>query len=155
MPDTQVTTADWSTSLIELLQEQHSLVDELASLAQQQSQLIEGARTDELLALLTRRQRIVDRFASTQDELGQLTENLEARIQTLSEGQRTNIQSLLGSIGERLSEVMQRDEEDQQALQAASGQARENLASFDASRQARQAYLSGKAVNNRFADQRG
>ena len=155
MSETQASTVDWAGSLIQLLEAQEALVSDLAALARQQAELIRGSRTDALLSLLTRRQHLIERFADAQEELGKLTADLDARLQTVSEAQRRRIQSLISGIGDRLAQVMQRDEQDQQVLEAARNRTKDELAAVGATRQARRAYLSGRAVDNRFADQRG
>jgi len=155
MSDTQARTLDWADTLIQLLEAQEALVGDLAALAHQQAELIRGSRTDALLSLLTRRQQLIERFAGAQEELGELTADLDDRLQTVGEGQRRRIQSLIGTIGERLAQVMERDAQDQEVLEAARSRTKEELASVGATRQARRAYLGGRAVDNRFADQRG
>jgi hypothetical protein len=148
-------TMQWPDELMDVLNQQHALVDELSDLADRQAELIRDGQTDALLSLLTQRQGIIDRFAGTQADLGRLTENIEARLQTVDETTRRTVQRLLADIGERLAEVMQRDEQDQQALEAARSATSHEIGSLGAARQARRAYLGGRAVNNRFADQRG
>jgi len=155
MSETQTMTLDWAGSLLRLLEEQEALVNELACLADRQAELIRRAQTDALLSLLTRRQQIIERFAGTQNDLSKLTDDLEARLETVSSAQRQRIQSLIGDIGDRLAQVMQCDEKDQRVLEAARNRTKDELATVDTARQARRAYRSGGAVDNRFADQRG
>ncbi len=155
MSESQTTTIDWSTSLIELLQQQYSLVGELTHLAEMQGRFIEESNTDGLLGLLTQRQQIIDRFSGIQTDLSGRTENLESRLKTVDEPTRMRIQTLIGDIGDRLTQVMHRDEKDQNALEDARKKTGNELNSLGAARQARNAYLAGKTVNNRFADHRG
>jgi excinuclease UvrABC nuclease subunit len=155
MPETQTTTRDWAGALIELLQRQEAVVEELAALARQQAELIRQSRTDALLGLLTRRQELIERFAGAQDELARLTADLERRLETVTGAQRDRIQTLLSDISGRLAQVMERDEEDQQVLEAARTRTRDELAAVGTTRQARRAYLGGRGVDNRFADRRG
>jgi ElaB/YqjD/DUF883 family membrane-anchored ribosome-binding protein len=155
MSETQASTVDWAGSLIQLLEAQEALVSDLAALARQQAELIRGSRTDALLSLLTRRQQLIERFADAQEELGKLTADLDARLRTVGQAERDRIQSLISGIGDRLAQVMQRDEQDQQVLEAARNRTKDELAAVGATRQARRAYLSGRSVDNRFADQRG
>ena len=80
---------------------------------------------------------------------------METRLRELGEPRRVRIRSLIAEIGDRLAQVMQRDEEDQARLEVARGEARDELAALDAARHARHAYRRHKANDNRFADQRG
>jgi hypothetical protein len=155
MSETQTATLDWAESLIELLQRQETVVNELAALARQQAELIRESRTDALLGLLTRRQQLIERFAGAQDELGRLTADLDRRLEAVSHDQRERIQRLLSDISGRLAQVMERDEEDQQVLEAARNRTRDELAAVGATRQARRAYLGRRGPENRFADRRG
>ncbi|MDY7107178.1 MAG: flagellar export chaperone FlgN [Planctomycetota bacterium] len=155
MSETHTATRDWAEALIELLERQETVVNELAALARQQAELIRQSRTDALLGLLTRRQQLIERFAGAQDELGRLTADLERRLETVSDEQRERIQMLLTDISGRLAQVMQRDEEDQQVLEAARNRTKDELAAVGTTRQARRAYLGGRGPENRFADRRG
>jgi len=148
-------TSDWPQRLTTLLERQQGLVDQLAGLADQQAALIERSDTDALLGLLTRRQRVIDEFAGMQTELAELTDDLERRLETVDDAQRERIQGLLNEIGDRLNTIMERDARDQQTLEAARDRSKQELASLDAARHARQAYLTPSNASNRFADRLG
>ncbi|MHC5113496.1 MAG: flagellar export chaperone FlgN [Planctomycetota bacterium] len=149
--------ATWSDELIELLERQHGLVEELSSLAARQAVLVERRQTDALLALLDDRERIIAQFTRSQEEMNRFTTDLDTRLDDVAEADRTRIQDLIGRIGDRLGEVMQRDAEDQQVLETARGDVKNELSSLNRSRQARHAYQGsrGGAATNKFADQRG
>ena len=160
MPDldhdnTMTTTGEWSTALIELLERQDELVTRLGALADQQAELVQSRRTDALLALLAERQRIIEAFTRAQDELGAMSEDIETRLESVDDERRTRVQTLIADIGDRLAQVMQRDERDQAVLATVRGDIRSELSAIDATRQARAAYRSTGAPTNRFADQRG
>ncbi len=146
---------DWSASLIELLERQRALVGELSELARQQAGLTESGQTEALLQLLGRRQEIIDRFAVTQEDLGRLTGGLSERVRDLAEPQRRQIRSLIDEIGEAMADVLQRDEQDQEALRASRDRIRRDIATVDTSKQAHRAYVRGKLIDNRFADSKG
>ncbi len=147
--------SDWSGSLIELLERQRTLVGELSELARQQAGLTESGQTEALLQLLGRRQEIIDRFAVAQEDLGRLTGGLSERVRDLAEPQRRQIRSLIDEIGEAMADVLQRDEQDQEALRASRDRVRRDIATVDTSKQAHRAYVGRKLVDNRFADSKG
>jgi hypothetical protein len=152
-PDTAP--AGWAATLLDLLERQHAMVDDLAGLAARQSALVREGNTEALLGLLSARQRIIERFAAAQDRLNGLTSDIETRLDGVEEPLRTRIRTLIADIGDRLAQVMARDEADQDALGAAREAVRSELATLDASRQARAAYQPAATDTNRFADQRG
>ncbi len=146
---------DWTATLIGLLERQQTLVTELAGLARSQSELIETRRTDALLGLLSRRQRLIDAFSASQEELGQITGNLDAQVGDLEPAERTRIQTLIAAIGEQLTDVMQCDGNDQQMLERVRGETARELSGVDAARTARNAYRDRGAPGSRFADRTG
>lgn len=145
----------WPQPLIDALEHQQSLVDQLVPLVQKQAAMIESGRTDALLGLLGRRQQIIDQLTGSQAGLGELTQDLEQRLAKVPSEQREHIRSLIDYIGNALNDVMGRDDQDRQALEAGREGLKRELADVNAARQARSAYMQGKAVNNRFADQKG
>lgn len=147
--------AGWPQPLLELLARQQGMVDQLVELAQSQARLIAANHTDQLLAVLSRRQALIDEFTASQSDLNRLTQGLDARRETISTEQRDQIKSLIGTIGQRLAQVMRHDEQDQAALKTNRQQIKHELSTFPAARQARTAYLGTSASNTHFADQRG
>jgi hypothetical protein len=145
----------WPESLIDLLGEQHGIVDQLSELARRQASLIMEGRTDHLLGLLADRQQLIDRFTASQGLLAELTEGLEQRLQSVNSIQRDQIKSLIGAIGERLGEIMKRDEQDEATLRAGRDTVKQELASLSSGKQARNAYLAGPGAQTMFADRRG
>ena len=152
---TPTDTRPWHESLVELLEAQQGIMNELAGLAEHQSQLIEQARTEDLLGLLTRRQQLIERFTATQNDLGELTEDLDARMQALTVERREQIQNLLQNISQHLGQVMACDERDQASLEQARNTSRQRLSAVDSGRQARNAYLGSRTATTRFADRKG
>jgi hypothetical protein len=65
------------------------------------------------------------------------------------------MKALIADIGERLTQVMQRDEADQANLRCGRDQVKKELASLATSKQAHGAYRSSDDTRARFADQRG
>jgi len=150
-----ITHEPWSRSLLELLERQHVDVKELATLAESQSALFAVSHTDRLLDLLARRQTLIDEFTASQSRLAELTGGLDQKLDSVDPINRDRIKALIAQIGERLAEVMQRDEQDQASLKASRQHVKQELASLDTARQARSAYHGAPAASNRFADQRG
>jgi hypothetical protein len=149
------TRTTWSQSLLEILQRQHAMVDDLVALANSQAALIAEGRTDRLLDLLAKRQLIIDEFTASQSRLGEMTRGLEDRLRDVAAGDRDLIRSLINGIGERLAQVMQRDERDQASLRSGREQIKRELSSMSFSRQARGAYSTVRNPETRFADHHG
>lgn len=145
----------WADRLLAVLDEQQRLVDQISGLARQQARLVEDSATEKLLALLGRRQQLVDRFVATQQQLGGLTEGLDERLEEVNDEKRDLIRSRLDGVSESLSAILQQDEADQKALESRRSEIGKELGSVKQGQAARNAYRSGRAVNNRFADRKG
>ncbi len=162
--------SSWPQSLIDVLDRQHALVASLASLSEEQASLIADGRSDRLLELLARRQSIIDEFTVCQTQMTVLSHELDRRMHEVSPSHRSRIGELVGSIGERLRSVMDRDQKDQASLQRGRSSVMAEISGLDAGRQARNAYspaigagsssLAAAAADvggatNRFADRTG
>lgn len=145
----------WPQPLISLLEHQQSLVSDLSALAQQQATLISTGRTEQLMELLGRRQAVIDQFTATQAQLTELTSDLDARLKSVTEGQRDYIRSLIAEIGDQLAAVMKRDAADQDSLRGGRDQVKEELAILGTARTARAAYGGPRNSAPRMADRRG
>lgn len=145
----------WPQSLIDLLEQQQTLVDQLVPLAVQQADLIASGETDALLGLLGRRQQLIDELTGSQQHLGEFTGDLDQRLTILPHEQAERIRGLIDHIGECLSDVMDHDEEDQKALESGRRTLKKEMSDISAAKKARDAYLRAKTVNNRFADRQG
>jgi hypothetical protein len=110
---------DWPDAIIVLLERQAEMINELATLSARQSELIERDETEALLDLLTERQQIIESFTAAQQDLGQLTEHIESRLPSVDAIRRARIQTLIGTVGDRLGKVMDQDECDQRSLRDA------------------------------------
>ncbi len=152
-PTNQATS--WSYRLLDLLYRQKEMVEQLELLAKSQADLIQKGHTDRLLELLGRRQTIIDQFTASQSQLGEFTKGLDENMDSASTEDRNRIKSLINEIGERLSQVMKRDEQDQSNLRRNRDQVKQELTSLDTARQARSAYVPQQRKVTRFADQHG
>lgn len=144
---------EWAATMIQTLEAQQALLDELEPLAERQGQLIREGRSDALLDLLSKRQDLIDRFLTTSERLGDQTD-LADRLHELPEASRQRVRELVARIDGRLARVLELDERDQGALRDARDGSRRELASLDAGRTARNAYVQ-RSGGNRFADHRG
>lgn len=144
--------ADWPDALIDVLERQQTLVEQLVSMSQTQAGLIAERRTDHLLELLSRRQTVIDEFTVCQTQMSAMSRDLDRRLTTVSPPQRERIRGLIGDIGERLREVMQRDHQDQAALHGGREAVLSEISGLDNGRQARAAYGPAATGVNRFAD---
>jgi len=149
------TTTDWPDNLIALLERQRGMVGKLKDLASRQAALIQGGQADALLGLLGRRQQVVDQFVASQEELAAHTQDLQRRLQSLPTFQAERIRALLSEIGDALVGVMDRDQQDQRALQTSSHATGRELSTLSASKTARSAYARPAATASRFADRHG
>ena len=147
--------AAWADTLINLLQQQCQLVDQIAVLAQHQRKIIEAGQNQSLLELLTRRQDLIDQLNQGQTELAPLTESLERYLAQLDSGKRDLIRERLNHLQKNLSEIMERDEQDQLALQQQREEMKQEMHTIDTTQRARKAYLNQSTPTNRFTDHQG
>lgn len=140
--------------LIKLLERQHALAEQLAGLADRQATLIDARDTDDLLVLLTQRQRIMDQFTAGQDSLARLSEAAR-QAEPSSPDMNRRIGTLMEDISDRLTGIMRLDERDRDLLETNRDSIGDALNGLAVAREARQAYLGGRTVTNRFADHRG
>jgi hypothetical protein len=147
--------SNWLHSLMTLLQQQRAMVDELVTLGQSQAALIAEGRTDRLLDLLAKRQALIDGFTTSQSCLAELSGGLDERMDAAAPHERDRIKMLINEIGERLSQVMKRDEEDQKLLRSSRDQVVREMAKLGTARQARGAYRAAPPSTTRFKDQHG
>jgi hypothetical protein len=144
--------ADWPDGLIDVLERQRALVEELASMSRLQAGLIAERRTDRLLELLSRRQIVIDEFTVCQAQMSAMSHDLDRRLSGVAPPRRDRIRGLIGGIGERLREVMQRDHEDQAAMHGGREALLGEISGLGNVRQARAAYGPAPTNVNRFAD---
>ncbi len=152
MPDLDTNVS--ADRLISMLEQQRELVVQLDRIAEGQMALIDAGASDALLGLLGNRQEIMDELAAGQDGLTGLSEDLRGR-DDIGEGQRTRITRLVDEIGDRLSRIVTRDEQDRARLRTNRDRAAEELSGLHTARQAQQAYVKPRGNSNRFADRRG
>ncbi len=145
----------WPDRLLNMLKQQDLLLGRLSELAQRQGDLIRDGKNDELLQLLSERQQIIDRFLVMQQDMSGLTGNLERRLETIDATRRDEIRRLISHIGQRLDDVMQRDERDRHNLESNRDQSKQELAGLGNAGRARQAYLGASSGQARFADRQG
>lgn len=155
-PPVSVESKPWPQALLDVLERQHSLLDALDELSRSQSALIAERRTDRLLELLSQRQSHIDEFTVCQAQMTVLSQDIDRRLAQVDTTVRERIRGLIGGIGGRLRELMQRDQQDQAALHAGRSAVMADMSSLDAGRAARAAYGPTPAGNaNRYADQKG
>lgn len=147
--------SNWLHTLLTLLEQQRSMVNDLVALAQSQAALIAEGKTDRLLDLLAKRQAIIDGFTTSQSQLAELTGGMDERMDGTPPHERDRIKSLINEIGERLSQVMKRDEEDQKLLRSSRDQVVQEISKLGTAKQAHGAYRTNVSPTTRFADQRG
>jgi len=158
MSDTTTNNAGtWRERLTELLASQRQSVTQLNELSAKQGEHIREGRSGPLLALLTRRQQLIEQFLSTHEQMQSLLADVGSEIEQLGSEDRAAIRATIDEINSLLGEVLERDETDRRALEAARGEVKNQMRSMSSGRQARRAYLGGRdaGANNRFADQQG
>lgn len=102
--------------LIELLMRQRALFAELITLADRQRELIEAARTDELLSLLGRRGELVSRLQSLAADAEPYRRQWESFLGTLAEEQRRGIGRLLDELRQHQQTIAAIDARDSDLL---------------------------------------
>ncbi len=142
-----------ASELIALLEHQHRLAERIEELAARQAGLIESGSSEALLELLATRQEIIDELLSGQDAYGLITDAL--RGAHVSQAQRDRIVALVESLGDVLGRIVRRDEQDRAGLEAGRERLGHDLENLRTGRRAREAYLQGRAVKNRFANRQG
>ena len=140
--------------LIGMLERQQELVDRLDRLAEGQIALIDAGASDELLELLGDRQRIMDELAAGQGGMTGLAEVLRSG-DDVAEGQRDRISRLVDEIGDRLSRIVNRDEQDRARLRTNRERTAREISGLRTARQAQHAYVNARTRSNRFADRQG
>lgn len=151
---TELQTPPSPDTLVKLLERQQALAEQLAGLAERQAALIEAGDSDGLLSLLAQRQKIMDQFLASQDSLAGLSDACR-RDGELSGVSRDRIGALIEDISSRLSDIMNRDEQDRARLESSRRDVGDSLAGLNTARAARYAYVNSRTVNNRFADSQG
>lgn len=159
--------ADGSRTIAEVmiaLERQLEAVEQIAALAEKQAKLIDEGDTDGLLTVLGRRQKLIDQFTAAQQALGDgsgaapgsgAAAGLESVIERADASARARIRALIDRISEALAAVAQIDDRDQGRLREVQQQTRKELSAVGTTRQARAAYMTGRASHNRYADQQG
>lgn len=142
-------------SIVALLEKQHAMLGELVSLAASQAAFINQGDADQLLNLLAKRQAIIDEFTNSQSELASYTQALDEKLENLDGPERERIKTLVNEIGDRLAQVMRRDEEDQALLRRSRDHIKNELSGLDSARKARSAYRPQHERTDRFADRHG
>ncbi len=140
--------------LIGMLERQQELVARLDQLAEGQIALIDSGASDELLELLGDRQRIMDELAAAQDGMTGLAEVLRGG-DDVADGQRDRISGLVDEIGDRLSRIVNRDEQDRARLRTGRERTAREMSGLRTARQAQHAYVNARTRSNRFADRQG
>ncbi len=148
-------TTNWTEELLAVLDRQQTLADQLAALAGQQQQLIDGQETDALLNLLAQRQQLVNDFLTTQNRFAELTADLDQRLDTLAGEKRDNVRSRIDRISALLADVMQTDAQDQKRLESARSDVVDDLEKVGANRQANTAYRVQAGSAPRYTDRKG
>jgi hypothetical protein len=140
--------------LVQMLERQHQLVAQLDDIAEGQMALIDAGDSDALLGLLGDRQKVMDELAAGQERLTALARTLRARADVGAE-ERQRVNRLLDDIGDRLSRIVTRDEQDRQRLRTNRDRTTEAVSGLSTARQAQHAYVRAGINRNRFADRRG
>ena len=152
MPDLDTNAS--ADRLISMLEQHRDLVLQLDRMAEGQMALIDAGEADALLGLLGDRQAIMDELAAGQDGMAGLSEDLRGR-DDLGDGHRARITRLVDEIGDRLSRIVTRDEQDRARLRTNRDRAAAELSGLHTARQAHSAYAKPRGNSNRFADRRG
>ncbi|TVQ54601.1 MAG: hypothetical protein EA377_05260 [Phycisphaerales bacterium] len=145
------------TELIALLNRQQEDLTQLRELAARQRQLIQGDQHDELLSLLDQRQTILERLLTRQEKINALSERVRDEPRGLDEETRRKLGHTIEGLSSCLSDIMQRDEEDQKSMERLRDESRKEINSLGNAKQAQRAYMAKRhaARDPRFSDRKG
>jgi len=140
----------WAGVFVNLLAEQSELLTALDVLSRRQRSLIAGEAPDELVALMDERQHIVDRLESLTTRLTPMHTRWAEGARTISQGQRSEIETRLKSLASLAREIAARDVSDQELIARRKQEIAQELASTSGNQKAMHAYAgsspSGGAV---------
>lgn len=140
----------WAGVFATLLAEQSELLTALDTLSRRQRLLIAGEAPEELLALMDERQHIVDRLESLTERLHPMQTRWTEGARTISQGQRSEIESRLKSLASLAREIAARDLSDQELIARRKQEIAQEIASTSGNQKAMHAYTgsspSGGAV---------
>lgn len=148
--------------LIQELERQQHLADELASLAGEQSTLIETGGHDELLNLVSRRQALINALMRAQGLYDEQRHSWNVSLQHATSDEKERVRALLNVVGRKLTQVMKTDERDRERLRARMNTVRDELSTLNRSRDVRSTYNRPSNTGTtrlsdgaRFTDQTG
>ena len=76
-------------------------------------------------------------------------------VGVFAEGHRDRISRLVDEIGDRLTRIVNRDEQDQARLRTSRERTAREISGLRTARQAQHAYVNARTRSNRFADRQG
>ena len=132
-------------AVLGLLLRQRDLYRQLATLSESQHELIGRGRTDLLLSVLSRRRKLVEAVGRTHAQLLPHLRELEAMPFTPQ--QRLEARAAVAEVQATLRNLIDRDEQDREALEAAKGKVGRELALLRESGSAASAYRAVKGLS--------
>jgi hypothetical protein len=139
---------DIGSRMINLLSQQQLLYRQLNELAQKQSDLVDGGDPEALLRILAGRQRLIDRLAALDRELRPIRADWQGVAESLPPVQRQQAQELVAGVQKILSEILDRDKRDTQALRDQQVKVAGQIRSTAAGKKMNQAYGARTAEPN-------
>jgi hypothetical protein len=136
----------------ELLTLQHEFFTQLDSLSAEQSALVDGERTPELLELLGRRQRLIDGIAEINGLLAPARAQWSEIMAGLPEEMRLRVNRRLDALAGLAARIAQRDEADRARLEGRRDAVAGELARVGRARGAIGAYAGPSGGGARFQD---
>lgn len=151
----------WGPRLVRILKKQLEFYRQLAALSVRQHELIEGEKTDALMALLTDRQRVIEQISDVNSEVEPFAAHWAALMPRLDAAQRTAVGGLLEELDGLVETITDRDEKDRHVLESRRASASEALDDVSRRRAAVGAY-GGQSSNGaagrptpRYQDRKG
>ncbi|WP_200761612.1 flagellar protein FliT [Poriferisphaera corsica] len=148
--------------VLKLLVRQRDLYKLMGEFSVQQAECVEKGETEELLKVLSQRQYLVDSLMETNAELTPYRERWDSIVANMTEGIKTQVNSLVDEVEGQLREILKRDDVTQKNLQAAKAevgqqlqQSRHTGAAMGAYRGAAAGAYAANQVAARYMDNRG
>ena len=103
-------------ALVQTLSAQRDLYIQLAELARRQTDLVTAGRSEELMTVLAARSRLIDQLAPLDAQLQPFKSKWQTVLDSLGAEDRSAVSTLLTQVQQLLSDLLEQDEADRQAL---------------------------------------
>ncbi len=151
------TLPQWADQLLALLDEQAGLYEQLETLGQRQSAVVDRGDTEALLEILGQRQRMIDQLVGLNGKLDPYKRRWSELWPQLEPDQQAHVRRKVDRVQDMLDQLLQRDERDRAALAGQQQQIKRQLDQVNRGSQVNRAYgaPAGGGSSPRFTDRTG